>query len=136
MNGRAANFVALDQSSKKDATVDAWVFRVFVPPVVLGDSHDKTRLESAQSFIHWRVDCTHRTARRVSDDAFDAEGHWLLSVTVPERPEPDAPIEADSTQDYLAKFMCEGVSPPQAIIVTGHVAALELARRALGQAAT
>jgi hypothetical protein len=133
MNGRAMNFIALDQNSKAGSTADAWVLRVFLPPIVLSAPHDKVRVESAQSFIHWRLDCAHRTARRMSDDAFDADGRWLLGSSIPE---PEAPIEANSTQDFLAKFMCDGSKPPQPVIVTGHAAALQLARQARGQGAT
>ncbi|HEX5262493.1 MAG TPA: surface-adhesin E family protein, partial [Phenylobacterium sp.] len=118
--------------SKKEGIIDAWVFRIFVPPVQLSGEKGKAPIESVQSLIHWQIDCSHRTHRRVSSDAYDAQGHWLLATTVPEHPEPFAPIEQNSTQDFLARVTCDGAMPPGAVIVTGHAAALALGRRALG----
>jgi hypothetical protein len=128
-NRHGASFVALDQSSRRGPLVDAWVMRIFAEPVVLSAPDDKTRVEVVQSFTHWALDCTGRTARRISDDGFDASGKWLIADIVPQKPEPPTAIEPSSVADFLAKFFCDGQKPPQMMTVTGHAAALDLIHR-------
>jgi hypothetical protein len=129
-NSAAANFVALDQSTKGGPTADEWQFRVFAKPVELSRPGDANRKVSTQSLAHLKVDCAKRTFVQLSLDAFDESGRWVLGMEA----ERARAIEANSTQDFLAKVMCDGVQPPQVVVVTGHAAAVKLARQILGQA--
>ena len=126
----AANFVALDQSTKGGPVADVWQFRVFARPVELSKPGAAVHKVSIQSLAHLKIDCAKRTFVQLSLDAFDEADRWVLGM----EPERARAIETDSTQDFLARVMCDGVQPPQVVVVTGHTAALRLARQVLGQA--
>jgi hypothetical protein len=127
-NEHGASFVALDQSSKQGPLADAWAMRVFAKPVVLSGPQDKNQTIVTQSFAHWHLDCGRRTSEKLSEDGFDVSGKWLIGLVPRGHIGPPERIEPNSTEDFLAKFLCEGRQPPQVSIVKGHAAAVELAR--------
>jgi len=122
-NSQAVNYIALDTSTTKGSTADVWVFRVFAKPVG-GDFGGRSPVES---FRHISIDCARRSFVELSDDAYDAQDHWVLGTGR----EPSSRIEASSTQDFLARVMCDGESPPDRVIVRGVAEARDMTRKLL-----
>ena len=121
-NGFGANFLALDQTSKSGSEVDAWVFTVPAQPYNLMGHNPDRRV--AQYLRHLTFDCARRgTYVELSEDAFNEAGQRVVWLPA----ESPQPIEPRSTEDFLAKVMCDGQNPPDSNIVIGHSAAVRVA---------
>jgi hypothetical protein len=126
-NARAANFLALDQIDRKQGKIDLWFLNVPPEPYALNGG-----VRVAETLIHGALDCGKRTYGQISSEGFDTEGKrvvWLPS-------EPAAPLEANTTQDFIAKVLCDGAVLPPTNTVVGHKAAIEMTKRVLAKPAS
>jgi hypothetical protein len=121
-NSHGVAFLALDQSTKRGSVADIWTLTVQARPLALSDT------ESSSEYVrHMSIDCAKRTFSLISEDAYDAADRWVLWM--PSRP--SSAIEPSSVQDFMARVVCDGVSPPRRIIVHSPKEAREMTKKAL-----
>jgi hypothetical protein len=113
----AANFIVEGSARRDGDQVNVTTFRVYangIPGPAGPIMYDTTFMT---------IDCAARTFRRLRVDGFLASGRYFGSLGA----EPEVPIEAHQTWDFVAKSVCDGVRFGPDATVVGYRAARDLA---------
>ena len=122
-NSRGANFLVDGSIRRSGDVVFVWNYRVYAEEVPSPEGpvdQDITELE---------IDCAARTQKQVAVHAFGPSGDHKFSMPA----EAATPIVANSTWDFVARVVCDGVQLPPSATVSGAPAARALAHERLAQ---